>query len=187
MLKFLIFLLSLGLVYALMQAIRLTSSKNEHDDEDNLGYAEVISPQKLAAIAEPYRQYLGQMIAIKDDIHNSLKYAPEALQHGLGDIDHEVQEMITSVVPQAEQATQLEAQLLRVDNAMQREEWQFRLGQIDKEMQDFVEGLGAVRTRVWRLLDEAKTLSPESTAQKLDEKLWELEALEQAFQELRRS
>lgn len=186
MLKFLVFVLSLGLVYGLIQAIRITS-KNAEDITPGVGYGEVISPQKLAAIAEPYRQYLGQMIAIKDDINNSLKYAPEALQHSLGDIDREVQEMIASVLPQAEQATQLEAQLLRVGNTMQREEGQFRLERIDTEMQDFVERLGALRTRVWRLLDEAKMLSPENAAQKLDEKLWELEALEQAFDELRRS
>lgn len=186
MLKYIVFVFSLGLAYALIQAIRITSKNADEGAKAGSSPTDAISPQKLAAIAEPYRHYLGQMLTVQDDIHDSLKHAPEVLQRGLGDIDREVGTMLHSVVPQAEQATRLEAQLLRLDNDAQREEVQFRVDQLDSEMKEFLYRLEAVRTRVWRLLDEAKALSPENTAKKLDDKLLELDALEEAFQELRR-
>lgn len=185
MLAFVIFLLVLLLGAGLFAAIRITGQKNRDTALPMARAKNLPSAQRLVAISQPYREILSRAIEVQRDISETVRQAPEALHDSLGDLDDDIGALLHNLVPQAENASRLQAQILRLEQENpQRDVLQARAKDIEDTLQSNVQRLEQVRQRVWDLLDGAQALSPQHDAKKIDARLLELESLQEALTEL---
>lgn len=147
----------------------------------------LLSPQQLSRLAQPYRGYMGEAVAIYRDVSSQARTAPKALQDELQRMANRLEQLISRAMPRAEHGTNLAAYLveLRPEEA-QFEPTQKAAKDVADELADFVGHLKTLRGKVYQVLTDATNLSKDHYLEKdLEDALIEMEALETAFGDLK--
>jgi len=146
-----------------------------------------VSPQTLSALAQPYKRYMGEAVAIHKDVVAQAESAPDALKRELTNLSVRVEQLIERALPRAKHGTNLTAYLLELSPAEpQYEQTKQAATKVDAELNDFVTHLKTLRGKVYQVLTDATTLSEDSYLERdLQDALIEVEALEEAFSDVK--
>lgn len=147
----------------------------------------LVSPQVLSALAQPYKRYMGEAVAIHKDVTAQARHAPDALQYELKSLAERIGHLIERALPRAQHGTNLVAYLLELSpTEPQYEQTKQAATRVDTELNQFVEHLKTLRGKVYQVLTDATTLSEDSYLERdLQDALIEVEALEEAFSDVR--
>jgi hypothetical protein len=143
--------------------------------------------QSLAALAQPDRGLMAEALEIERDVRRQVAAAPRPLRGRLAEIEARIGRLIAAALPQARQGTMLAAYLLRLSkDEPVHAETQATAGAVEEELKAFVTGLRSLRAKVYGVLTGAARLGPSGGLQdELEDALFELDALEAAFREVR--
>ncbi len=146
-----------------------------------------IEPQALTALANPYRQLMAEAVDIEREVYRQVRGAPASLQSQLGEVAGRISRLIVAALPQARQGSALLGYLLRLkEGEAEYKETQNAASSIESELRDLVASLRRLRAKVYSVLTGAAQLGAGSDFKaELDDSLFELEALEAAFKEVR--
>ena len=173
----LVLLLVLGLgVWGIVSGVRLSRRQSKT----------TVSAQALGALAQPYRQLMGEAVAIAQDVHRQADSAPAALQRELGDLAQRVDLLVERALPRARHGTSLAAYLLELSpREAQHAQTLAAANKVEAELSEFVGTLKTLRGKVYQVLTDATRLSTDTyLAKDLDDALIEVAALEEAFAEI---
>ncbi len=146
-----------------------------------------VAPQELSGLAQPYRGYLGEAVAIQGDIAAQAKMAPKSLKHELETLTLRLEHLVRRALPRAQHGSRLVAYLLelRPDEA-QHGPTQAAANAVEQDLASFVATLRTLRGKVYQVMTDATTLaSDQQLAQDLDDALIDISALEEAFGEIK--
>jgi hypothetical protein len=151
------------------------------------GGAAPVTPQQLAPLAQPYRGYLGEAVAIQREVRGHAERAPRALQYELGVLAWRVEQLVARALPRAQHGTELAAFLLRLaPDDPQRPATLRAAEQLEAELALFTARLKELRGKVYQVITDAEALAADTLiSQELDDALLEVSALEAAFSEVR--
>lgn len=146
-----------------------------------------LEPQSLAALAQPYRSLMAEALEIERDVHRQVASAPPPLRDRLAEVEARIGRLIAAALPQARQGTVLAAYLLKLGQSEpQRAETERAAAAIEEELKGFVASLRKLRAKVYGVLTGAARLATSGELrEELDEALFELGALEEAFRKVR--
>ena len=141
------------------------------------------TPQTLSALAQPYKRYMGEAVAIHKDVIAQAEAAPDALKYELTGLAGRVGQLIERALPRAKHGTNLVAYLLELSpTEPQYEQTKQAASRVETELGQFVEHLKTLRGKVYQVLTDATTLSEDTYLERdLQDALIEIEALEEAF------
>lgn len=148
--------------------------------------APTVSPQALAALAEPYRSLLGEAVQLERTLNAEIEQAPEVLRPSLGELSGRVARVLEPAYRKAQQGTQLQAQLLRLEPSdPQHAAAAERARSIEQELRDLTDQTRDLYSRTLRVIDEAQRLEPHADPQhELSEAMDQVTALEEVFRDL---
>lgn len=144
-----------------------------------------VPPQKLSSLAQPYRNLLGEAVAIQQEVTLRSRIAPFTLKTELADLSQRMNQLVLRALPRAEHGTELSAYLLR----LKPDEAEFaatsrEAERIDQELRAFLEQLKRIRGRVYAILSSAANLKADPRLQAdLAGTLADMTALEEALAE----
>lgn len=147
-----------------------------------------VSPQRLAALAQPFRGQLAAALEARRDVERQAERAPAVLRGELEEIAARVGRLIDRAYPRARHGTELQAYLLTLSaDDPQLERTRRAAREIEAEMAAFVERIEGIRGSVYQLLTDATALARDRhLSDDLEDLEIELGALESAFRETER-
>ncbi len=172
----LVLLLVLGIgVWGLVSGVRMSRRQRRA----------VVNPQVVSALAQPYRELMGEAVAIYRDVEKQSAQAPKTLQRELHEMSLRVQRLVARALPRAQHGTSLAAFLLKLDKAEpQYVQTQAAANEVQQELRQFVDTLKTLRGKVYQVLTDASRLSADQQLSRdLEDALFEINALEEAFAE----
>ncbi len=172
----LIFVLLLGLgVWGIATGVRVSRTHR----------AAGVSPQQLAALAQPYRGVLGEAADIQKDVNQRVREAPAPLRKDLVDLSQRISRLIERAYPRARHGTTLAGYLLELESDdPQFQQTSEAATRVETELEHFLDTLKALRGKIYQLLTNATSLETDSRlGDDLHDVLIEVEALEEAFRE----
>ena len=148
---------------------------------------EPVTPQELSGLAQPYRGYLGEALAVQQDIAAQAGHAPKSLQHELSTLAWRLEQLVRRALPRAQHGSRLAAYLLELrEGEAQYEPTRAAAQRVEQDLASFVSTLRVLRGKVYQVMTDATTLtSDQRLAQDLDDALIDISALEEAFGEVK--
>lgn len=146
-----------------------------------------VSAQQLSGLAQPFRAQLGEAVSIQRDVAAQVADAPAPLQNELRDMARRVARLVERAYPRARHGTKLSEYLLGLgEHDPQRPETERALAEVRAELEAFVDTLRLLRGKVYQVLTDATALGADAgLATDLHDALLEVEALEEAFRDVR--
>ena len=145
-----------------------------------------VKPQELSALAQPFKNYMGEAVSIHKDVAIQASNAPKAIKHELMTLAQRIDNLIKRAMPRAKHGTSLAEYLLRLepDEAQYQTTLESK-EQVEQDLAEFVDNLKLLRGKVYQVLTDATSLQKDNYLSKdLDDALIEISALESAFSEL---
>lgn len=145
-----------------------------------------ITPQSLGALAQPYRTLLGEAVAVQKEVEKQAAAAPDALRNELERLANEIGFLVARAYPRARQGTELSSYLLKLEAGSDEYTRTLHTAEaLESELHRFVTTLKTLRDKVYRVLTEASKLGADPRLERdLQDALFEVSALEEAFAEL---
>ncbi len=145
-----------------------------------------LKPQELSALAQPFKNYMGEAVSIHKDVMNQAKNAPKAIRHELILLAQRIDDLIKRAMPRAKHGTSLAEYMLTLSpDEAQYKNIQEDKAVVEQDLAEFVENLKILRGKVYQVLTDATSLKKDNyLAKDLDDALIEITALESAFSEL---
>ena len=169
-----------GAIYWLLNKSKAESEKSRFERE-----RPPVEAQELSPLAQPYKNLLGEAVTIQQEIAQRAESAPSVLKSEIQGMSHRMFQLVQRALPRARHGTDLTDFLLRLtpedpEYAANRQE----AGQIETELQEFVEQLRRVRGKVYGILSNAQSLYADRRLQTdLDDALADVQSLEEAMSE----
>lgn len=169
-------LLALG-VWGLVGGVRLSRRQR----------ASGVTPQQLAALAQPYRSMLGDAVEVQRDVAERVREAPAPLQAELTELARRLGRLNERAYPRALHGTRLASYLLQLaPDEPQHAETSAAAAKVKAELEGFLVTLKTLRGKVYQVLTDATALSADGQLSgDLHDALIDVEALEEAFRETR--
>ena len=147
----------------------------------------LVTPQDLSALAQPYRRLMGEAVNVAQDVHKQAASAPKTLQRELGGLAARVDTLVERALPRARHGTSLAAYLLELSPEEDQHVQTTAAAQsVEAELEAFVTTLKTMRGKVYQVLTDATRLDADTyLGRDLDDALIEIEALEEAFSDLK--
>ena len=144
-----------------------------------------VTAQELSPLAQPYKNLLGEAVSIQQEVADRAGSAPAILKYEIEGMSHRMFQLVQRALPRARHGTDLTDFLLRLTpedpeyGANRRE-----AGEIETELQNFVEQMRRVRGKVYGILSNAQSLHADRRLQTdLDDALADVQSLEEAMSE----
>jgi hypothetical protein len=171
-------------LYGVFVGIR--RSRGQSSGEKTLELEQLVTPQDLSSLAQPYRTYMGEAVQIHHDVSERAAKAPTAMQTDLVLLAHRVGMLVTRAMPRARQGTELSEYLLKLSpSEAQYTQTQTEAGKVEEELKHFLDTLKTLRGSLYSALTGASNLTKDTYLTKdVQDALLEVEGLEAAFQEL---
>jgi hypothetical protein len=118
-----------------------------------------VPPQKLSALAQPYRSLLGEAVAVQQEVVLRSRTAPASLQLELTELSERMNRLVLSALPLAEHGTQLSEYLLRLgEDDPEFSATTQEATKLEGKLRDFLEHLKRIRGKVYTILSSAANL-----------------------------
>jgi hypothetical protein len=186
----LLLVLVVAALYGVFVGIRRSRNQNAQSSKTKtLDLEQLVTPQDLSGLAQPYRSLMGEAVQIHRDVTERAKTAPSAMQTDLTLLAHRVGMLVTRAMPRARHGTELSEYLLqlRPDEA-QYAQTQVEAGKVEEELNHFLDTLKTLRGSLYSALTGASNLIKDTYLTKdMQDALLEVEGLEAAFQEVNRA
>lgn len=146
-----------------------------------------VTAQDLSALAQPYRGYLGEALAIKQDVARQAAEAPASLSYELARLAQRLEFLVARALPRAQHGTRLSEYLLELTpDEAQYPTTKAAAEQVAADLASFVGTLRTLRGKVYQVLTDATQLGvDQQLGRDLDDALIEVSALEEAFRDVR--
>jgi hypothetical protein len=171
-------------LYGVFVGIR--HSRGQSSEAKTLELEQLVTPQDLSSLAQPYRSYMGEAVQIHHDVLERAAKAPSAMQTDLTLLAHRIGMLVTRAMPRARQGTELSEYLLKLGSSeAQYAQTQAEAGKVEEELKHFLATLTTLRGSLYSALTGASNLTKDTYLTKdVQDALLEVEGLEAAFQEL---
>jgi hypothetical protein len=144
-----------------------------------------VPPQKLSALAQPYRSLLGEAVSIQQEVVLRSRAAPAALGVELAELSARMNRLVLQALPLAEHGTQLSEYLLRLrEDDPEYPDTVGEAARLETKLQEFLEQLKRIRGKVYAILSSAADLRVDPRLEtELDDALADVADLEAALSE----
>lgn len=144
-----------------------------------------VTAQELSPLAQPYKNLLGEAVSIQQEVADRAGSAPAILKYEIEGMSHRMFQLVQRALPRARHGTDLTDFLLRLTPEDPEYEANRReAGEIETELQNFVEQMRRVRGKVYGILSNAQSLHADRRLQTdLDDALADVQSLEEAMSE----
>jgi hypothetical protein len=170
-------------LYAVFVGVRRSRGQNSEVKTQSL--EQLVTPQDLSSLAQPYRTYMGEAVQLHRDVAERAAKAPAAMQTDLVLLAHRIGMLVTRALPRARHGTELSEYLLELTpSEPQYAQTQAEAGKVEEELNHFLDTLKTLRGSLYQALTEANNLTKDTYLTKdLQDALLEVEGLEAAFKE----
>lgn len=153
--------------------------------QKTLDLEQLVTPQDLSSLAQPYRSYMGEAVQIQRDVAERAAKAPSAMQTDLTLLAHRIGMLVTRAMPRARHGTELSEYLLELSpSEPQYAQTQAEAEKVEEELKHFLDTLKTLRGSLYSALTGASNLTKDTYLTKdLQDALLEVEGLEAAFKE----
>jgi hypothetical protein len=147
---------------------------------------QLVTPQALGSLAQPYRNIMGEAVQIHRDVVSRATTAPPVMQTDLTLLAHRVGLLVTRAMPRARHGTELSEYLLNLTpDEPQYLKTQAEAAKLEAELNHFLDTLKTLRGSLYSALTGASNLTKDTYLTKdVQDALLEVEGLEAAFHEL---
>jgi hypothetical protein len=173
--------------YGVFVGIRRSRGQSTQNAEAKmLDLEQLVTPQALGSLAQPYRTLMGEAVQIHRDVAERAKTAPSVMQTDLTLLAHRVGMLVTRAMPRARHGTELSEYLLQLrPDEPQYAQTQTEAAKVEEELKHFLDTLKILRGSLYSALTGASNLSKDTYLTKdVQDALLEVEGLEAAFREL---
>lgn len=142
-----------------------------------------VSPQQLSALAQPYRELMGEAVAIHQEILTQLSSANKVLKPDLHNLALRLVLLLKLAYPKAQHGTKLKAYLLKLSpQDAEHAAITTSAEETAQDLRDFVGQLKTLRGKLYQILSGASQMSSNLPLKEdLEETLSEVIALEKVF------
>jgi type II secretory pathway pseudopilin PulG len=153
--------------------------------QETLDLEQLVTPQDLSSLAQPYRTLMGEAVQIHRDVAERAAKAPSAMQTDLTLLAHRIGMLVTRAMPRARHGTELSEYLLELSpSEPQYAQTQGEATKVEEELNHFLDTLKTLRGSLYQALTGASNLTKDTYLTKdLQDALLEVEGLEAAFKE----
>jgi hypothetical protein len=172
-------------LYAVFIGVRRSRGQLTQKQE-TLALEQLVTPQDLSSLAQPYRSYMGEAVQIHRDVTERATKAPSAMQTDLTLLAHRIGMLVTRAMPRARHGTELSEYLLELSpSEPQYAQTQGEATKVQEELEHFLDTLKTLRGSLYQALTGANNLTKDTYLTKdLQDALLEVEGLEAAFREV---
>jgi hypothetical protein len=144
-----------------------------------------VTPQELSRLAQPYKNLLGQAVAVHQEVANQATLAQPALQQEFKQLAFRLEMLVKRALPRAVLGTQLSSQLLKMQpSEAQYVQTQASAKKIEEELKHLLGTLSTLKGKVYQVIADSAELTKDTyLSQDLEDALIEVGALEEAFKE----
>jgi hypothetical protein len=144
-----------------------------------------VTPQELSRLAQPYKNLLGQAVAVHQEVAHQAALAQPALQQEFTELAFRLEMLVKRALPRAVLGTQLSGQLLKMQSSeAQYIQTQASAKKIEEELKHLLGTLSTLKGKVYQVIADSAELSKDTyLSQDLEDALLEVGALEEAFKE----
>lgn len=166
--------------------IGVRRSRGQSSEKKTLDLEQLITPQELSSLAQPYRTYMGEAVQIHRDVTERAAKAPSAMQTDLTLLAQRIGMLVTRAMPRARHGTELSEYLLELaPSEPQYAQTQAEAAKVEEELKHFLDTLKTLRGSLYQALTGASNLTKDTYLTKdLQDALLEVEGLEAAFREV---
>lgn len=142
-----------------------------------------VSPQELSRLAQPYRELIGEAVAIYKDLARQAEIASRSLKPELQGFVLRMALLLKLAYPKAEHGTKLKAYALQLSADSDQQASLNRSAQeVEEDLKEFLSQFKTLRSKLYQVLSEASQLASDlPLKQDLDETFVELSELEARF------
>jgi hypothetical protein len=171
-------------LYGVFVGIRRSRGQSSETKISDL--EQLVTPQDLSSLAQPYRSYMGEAVQIHREVADRAAKAPSAMQTDLALLAHRIGMLVTRAMPRARQGTELSEYLLKLSpNEAQYAQTQVEALKVEEELKHFLDTLKTLRGSLYSALTGASNLTKDTYLTKdVQDALLEVEGLEAAFREV---
>jgi hypothetical protein len=121
--------------------------------------AAAIPPQQLSALAQPYRNLLGEAVSIQQEVVLRSRVAPPSLRSELAELSQRMSRLVLQALPLAEHGTQLSEYLLQLrDDDAEQAATLAEAAELQGKLEQFLQQLKRIRGKVYAILSSAANL-----------------------------
>jgi hypothetical protein len=166
--------------------IGVRRSQQQNAQTQRLELEQLVTPQALSSLAQPYRTIMGEAVQIHREVAQRAAEAPSAMQTDLTLLAHRVGMLVTRAMPRAKHGTELSEYLLKLGPSEPHyAATQAEAGKVEEELNHFLDTLKALRGSLYSALTGASNLTKDTYLTKdIQDALLEVEGLEAAFRDL---
>lgn len=129
--------------------------------------AAAIPAQQLSALAQPYRNLLGEAVAIQQEVVLRSRIAPPSLRLELAELAQRMNRLVLQALPLAEHGTQLSEYLLRLSEGdAERAATLQEAAELEGKLSGFLQQLKRIRGKVYAILSSAANLRADQQLEK---------------------